>query len=614
MSVDPFTPLATEPLAAKSGLSLAAYAAAKRLPPAFLKSLGMHEGRHALSIPYRDAAGTTIATRFRLALEKGADGDRRFLWRAGTTIVPYGLDRLGDARQRGFAVLVEGESDCHCLWLNVIPALGIPGSGCWKDEWASYLDGIEKIYAIREPDAGGKGFIQALGRSPLASRLTVVDLPFKDPAEMWVALGEDRFKHEFLCALDAASPAQNPAAAEDDWTAGHDCRDIHAEVIGAITDTIQKDRLVVDAIGRLRRRVGGRLASTDVAAMCRAIAFDLRRDRSIDTGYINETADEIIAKMARLRRKELDGKILGKQSSIDAVAEVRRWLKAVTDRVAEPDLLAVLHWLWIVKRKLAGMPVDRHLMLVLTGSAQGTGKSTAVKCLCSELAELFDPTVTAEVINDERNAPVLAQRAVGLWDEMQGIRGADITRLKHLITTEDVSYRPMRTNSRYSVPMLMTFIGTSNESIADLVRDTTGMRRFYELAVPGRCDWDVINDIDYALIWQAASEEADSPLTGKEVLVEAVQSQLRHRDGVSLWLDEETFKARTVPSPDGGGSIFLPERDPTTEVIPTSELHLRARLWCVRYQECKRRRKIRPRNRPSRPSVPEQNQASAGPI
>ena len=51
-------------------------------------------------------------------------------------------------------MLVEGESDCHTLWYHEIPALGIPGVSNWNNEWASYLDGIEEVHAVIEPDHG----------------------------------------------------------------------------------------------------------------------------------------------------------------------------------------------------------------------------------------------------------------------------------------------------------------------------------------------------------------------------------------------------------------------------------------------------------------------------
>jgi putative DNA primase/helicase len=80
------------------------------------------------------------------------DGREKFRWRSGDKPLPYGLGLLKEARKAGHVILVEGESDCHTLWYHDIPALGIPGATNWRDGWATCLDGIEKIYAVIEPD------------------------------------------------------------------------------------------------------------------------------------------------------------------------------------------------------------------------------------------------------------------------------------------------------------------------------------------------------------------------------------------------------------------------------------------------------------------------------
>jgi putative DNA primase/helicase len=107
-------------------------------------------------IPYRNENGEEAAVRFRVALEKSEEGDDRFRWRAGDKAMLYGLWRLEKIRKAGWVVLVEGESDTQTLWYHGIPALGIPGVDTWKKEWAGYLDGIEKIYVVVEPDKGGE--------------------------------------------------------------------------------------------------------------------------------------------------------------------------------------------------------------------------------------------------------------------------------------------------------------------------------------------------------------------------------------------------------------------------------------------------------------------------
>jgi hypothetical protein len=136
------------------------YSEAKGLPVDFLSGLGLvdrkYQGKTAVRIPYLAPNGQESAVRFRIALEKSEEGDERFRWCTGSKAMLYGLWRLEKIRKVGWVVLVEGESDTHTLWYQGIPALGIPGADTWKKEWATYLDGIERIYVVIEPDQGGR--------------------------------------------------------------------------------------------------------------------------------------------------------------------------------------------------------------------------------------------------------------------------------------------------------------------------------------------------------------------------------------------------------------------------------------------------------------------------
>ena len=97
------------------GPTFARYACAKNLSESFLQGLGLsdrkYRGQLALLIPYYAKDSTEIARRYRLSL----DGKRRFLWATGSKVYPYGLWRLDEAREAGYVILVEGESDCHTL-------------------------------------------------------------------------------------------------------------------------------------------------------------------------------------------------------------------------------------------------------------------------------------------------------------------------------------------------------------------------------------------------------------------------------------------------------------------------------------------------------------------
>ena len=190
------------------GCTLEQYAEAKRLPAEYLRQLGLtdcsYSGKPAVRIPYSDENDTEGPVRFRLALYKTESHDERFRWRTNSKLMLYGLDRLDRARQAGYAVLVEGESDCHTLWYYEIPAFGIPGANNWKEDWANYFNDIEKIYVIIEPDRGGEAMRLWLSRSRIRDRVYLVEFgEAKDPSELHCA-NPDRFLEHWNYALRIA--------------------------------------------------------------------------------------------------------------------------------------------------------------------------------------------------------------------------------------------------------------------------------------------------------------------------------------------------------------------------------------------------------------------------
>jgi hypothetical protein len=174
----------------------------------------------AVRIPYPDEEGQEVAVRFRVSM----DGTEKFRWRSNDKPTLYGLRLLEEARRAGYVVLVEGESDCHTLWYHEIPALGIPGVNNWRDEWATYLDGIEKIYAVIEPDQGGDTLREKLTDCEgIRERLHPLELgEHKDPSALHLA-DPDMFRERFEVALKDAKPwidlarAEAGAASREAW-------------------------------------------------------------------------------------------------------------------------------------------------------------------------------------------------------------------------------------------------------------------------------------------------------------------------------------------------------------------------------------------------------------
>lgn len=166
--------------ATADGLTLASLAEAKHLPAEYLETVGLsdfrYSGRAAVRIPYLTEAGEVIAVRFRLSL----DGDRRFVWRCGDRVNLYGLERLPHARELGWVLVVEGESDCWTCWHQGVPAIGVPGKSTWRAEWAQALDGLD-VYVWVEPDADG--FAVKIGESIPSARVVAAPEGIKDVSE-----------------------------------------------------------------------------------------------------------------------------------------------------------------------------------------------------------------------------------------------------------------------------------------------------------------------------------------------------------------------------------------------------------------------------------------------
>ncbi len=199
------------------GLTLDEYARYTRLPVDFLQSLGLIEtvyaGRSAVLIRY--PAG---AERFRVGLE-----GQRFRWATGAKPGLYHLsereqDRLFGRKAFRFTLLVEGESDAQAAWFHGLPAVGVPGAASWQDAWAEHVDGVEKVYVIKEPDQGGEAFVGKLAGSPLRDRLRIVDLAAlygcKDLADLHRMHADDH--HAFMRALKAGLDAATPLPADAD--------------------------------------------------------------------------------------------------------------------------------------------------------------------------------------------------------------------------------------------------------------------------------------------------------------------------------------------------------------------------------------------------------------
>jgi hypothetical protein len=189
-------------------LTLDQLSAAKRLDRTFLEGLGLHDlPAGGVGIPYYDVTGQELLVKRRTALA-ARDGS---YWPVGQPLQAYGQWRLADARRAAILFLVEGESDCWTLWHRGVPALGLPGANTARCLNAEHLEGLAKLYVVREPDRGGEAFVQGvtarLRELGFAGKAFAIRCPggAKDPSELHL-----REPAAFLKRLEEAILASTP--------------------------------------------------------------------------------------------------------------------------------------------------------------------------------------------------------------------------------------------------------------------------------------------------------------------------------------------------------------------------------------------------------------------
>lgn len=219
------------------------------------------------------------------------------------------------------------------------------------------------------------------------------------------------------------------------------------------------------------------------------------------------------------------------------VDQVATWVSAVCGKDSIYDLIVMKHFIWQVKRKLAGLPVDNHIMPVVYGLS-GIGKSVAVSKLLEPLKSVALQT-DMSIFSDQFGRRAFARNFVIFFDELQGSDNADINSMKQTITAPVVEWRAMRSEKTMSAPQNSTFIGCSNDLVRDRIKDPTSSRRFWQINCAAKIDWDAINNIDYFGLWLSVDEKSPSPLINYLTDIRKVQEQeIRSKDVVEQWADE----------------------------------------------------------------------------
>lgn len=179
-----------------------------------------------------------------------------------------------------YLIIVEGESDCWCLWHAGYPAIGLPGASNIKCLTLAHVAGFERLIVVSEPDAAGARFpatiadhLRDLGHTGRVDVLFIGTSGFKDPAALY-ADDPASFRERFDVLLKATERAvESPLTSAGPYEITKDGRTIfrkqvksgHSEILvdvelanfhaRVVEDTIRDDGVAQDRTLTIEARV-----------------------------------------------------------------------------------------------------------------------------------------------------------------------------------------------------------------------------------------------------------------------------------------------------------------------------------------------------------------------
>ena len=197
----------------------------------------------------------------------------------------------------------------------------------------------------------------------------------------------------------------------------------------------------------------------------------------------------------------------------------------------------VKKYVWSIKRRLLGLHINQHHMLVLVGP-QNCAKSWVGRKLMEPIQEVSAEVALSDAL-DVRQMDMVQMFSL-FFDEMAFADRVECASLKSLISSGACSRRPMGSNRSVKIPVNATLHGNSNKSLGALIYDASGMRRFTEIQVRPRHEiepnWPLIESFDWRLLWQSVDPYAEDPLEPFADELRAAQEMLRNPSNVEQWL------------------------------------------------------------------------------
>lgn len=278
-----------------------------------------------------------------------------------------------------------------------------------------------------------------------------------------------------------------------------------------------------------------------------------RKVRRIGKDAIESAITEYVAARRNEHRAKLIDAIqfCGSEGNL---SELRKFIFAMCGKEDETYLAVLAHFIWQVKRKAFHLPVQYHMMPILTG-IQGNGKSTAIRDKFLSPVKDFMTRPSLADLADKKRAEAYQYNYVAFCDEMEQADRTDIDGLKNFITTDKLNVREMYSPHELEFAQNCTPIGCTNRSLATLIYDPTGMRRFFEILTDPQLKqngWGLLDKIDYLKMWKQIDENIPGPDC---YIIPLMDSILTHQEELRVESPIESFLIESGAMPIKGDDV-----------------------------------------------------------
>ena len=141
--------------------------------------------------------------------------------------------------------------------------------------------------------------------------------------------------------------------------------------------------------------------------------------------------------------------------------------------------------------------IKHPMFIMLYSNVQGTAKSLLVDKMYMRFGNRFRKmTNGVEETSDVRFKKSMLNSAVTYMDEMHKVNSKGLNAIKTWTTSPTESYRPMGSNDVVTINIKSSFIGSSNVEIGQIIKDPTGMRRFWEFNLRKKITGDYLDQLE----------------------------------------------------------------------------------------------------------------------